>query len=111
MGKSVVYKNTSRQGKDLCFVLQTTEGRRKNQPVMKVKDWIVIYLIMLIPIVNIVMLFIWAFDKNINPNKSNWAKASLIWSAIVMVLYILLIAAFGASILALMQNTAGVSVY
>lgn len=83
----------------------------KQAPVMKVKDWIVIYLIMLIPIVNIVMLFIWAFDKNINPNKSNWAKASLIWSAIVMVLYILLIAAFGASILALMQNTAGVSVY
>ncbi|HXL01056.1 MAG TPA: hypothetical protein PLE90_06615 [Dysgonamonadaceae bacterium] len=66
---------------------------------------------MLIPIVNIVMLFIWAFDKNINPNKSNWAKASLIWSAIVIVLYILLIAAFGASFFALMQNTAGVSVY
>ncbi len=83
----------------------------KQAPVMKVKDWLIIYLIMLIPIVNIVMLFVWAFNENINPNKSNWAKASLIWLAIVMVLYILLIAAFGASIMALMQGTAGVSVY
>jgi hypothetical protein len=80
-------------------------------PVMKVKDWLIIYLIMIIPIVNIVMLFIWAFDKNINPNKSNWAKASLVWTAIGLILYILFLAAFWSSITDLMQSAAGVSVY
>lgn len=83
----------------------------RQAPIMKVKEWLIVYLIMIIPLVNIVMLFIWAFDKNINPNKANWAKASLIWTAIIMVLYILFFAAFGASILSFMQSNGGVSVY
>lgn len=60
-------------------------------PVMKVKDWIITYLIMLVPVVNIVFLFIWAFSEgNHNPNKVTWAKASLLWTAIVIVLYVIL---------------------
>lgn len=60
-------------------------------PVMKVKDWIITYLIMLVPVVNIVFLFIWAFSEgNHNPNKVTWAKASLLWTAIVLVLYVIL---------------------
>jgi len=58
---------------------------------MKVKDWIITYLIMLVPVVNIVFLFIWAFSEgNHNPNKVSWAKASLLWSAIILVLYFIL---------------------
>jgi hypothetical protein len=34
MGKTVVYKHASRQWKDLCFVLKTTERRRENQAVI-----------------------------------------------------------------------------
>lgn len=49
----------------------------KQAPVMKVKDWIIIYLIMLIPIVNIVMLFIWAFDKNSIPTNQTGQKRRL----------------------------------
>jgi hypothetical protein len=43
-------------------------------------------LIAAIPLVGFVMLFVWAFGSNENMNKSNWAKAALIWTAIVMVL-------------------------
>jgi hypothetical protein len=60
-------------------------------PVMKVKDWIITYLIMLVPVVNIVFLFIWAFSEgNHNPNKVSWAKASLLWIAVSLVLYFIL---------------------
>jgi uncharacterized membrane protein YdbT with pleckstrin-like domain len=56
-------------------------------PVMTVKDWMITILICAIPVVGIVMLFVWAFSSGNNPNKSNWAKAALIWAAIFMVLY------------------------
>ena len=54
--------------------------------VLTVKDWIITILITAIPLVGFIMLFVWAFGSNENPNKSNWAKASLIWLAVVMVL-------------------------
>ena len=54
--------------------------------VIKTGEWIVILLITSIPIVNIVMLFVWAFGSDTNPNKANWAKATLIWIAIILVI-------------------------
>lgn len=55
------------------------ETNVKTSSVMSVKDWIITFLIMCIPIVNIVMLFIWALsDDSTNENKKNWAKASLL---------------------------------
>jgi hypothetical protein len=58
--------------------------------VVSTKDWVLTYLIMIIPLVNIIMLFVWAFSTTENPNKSNWAKARLIWMAIGIALFILL---------------------
>jgi hypothetical protein len=60
-------------------------------PIMSVKDWIITFIIGIIPIVNIVMLFVWAFGGNANPNKRNYSKAALIIAAIGIVLYILFI--------------------
>jgi heme/copper-type cytochrome/quinol oxidase subunit 2 len=54
--------------------------------VLTLKDWMITILITAIPLVGFIMLFVWAFGSNENPNKSNWAKASLIWVAIAMVL-------------------------
>ena len=54
---------------------------------MSVKDWLITMLIMIIPIVNIVMLFIWGFG---NPDsRRNYARATLIWMAISFVLLII----------------------
>jgi len=58
-------------------------------PVMSVKDWLITTLICAIPVVGFVMLFVWAFGSEGNPNRANWAKASLIWMAIVFALVIL----------------------
>lgn len=53
-------------------------------------------LIMIIPIVNIIMMFVWAFGEG-NPSKQNYFKASLLWAAIILgiyaIIFIIIIAA------------------
>ena len=58
--------------------------------VMSTKDWIITLLITFIPVVGFVMLFVWAFGSGENPNKSNYAKAALIWTAIGIVLSVII---------------------
>ncbi|MBD3918494.1 hypothetical protein H8B09_06985 [Paenibacillus sp. PR3] len=70
--------------------------------VVSVKEWLIASLIMIIPIVNIIMMFVWAFGGNANPNKANYFKAALLMALIVLVLYIVLfvviIGSFAASL-------------
>ncbi|WP_260858044.1 hypothetical protein [Bacillus sp. FJAT-22090] len=47
---------------------------------MSVGEWLLTMLIMIIPIANIVMLFVWSFGSP-DPRR-NYARASLIWMAI-----------------------------
>lgn len=65
---------------------------------MTLKDWIITMIILCIPCVNIVMLFVWAFGSNTNPNKKTFCQASIIWALIWIVIYFVIIALFGASI-------------
>lgn len=60
----------------------------KNTQPMSVKDWLITFLIMLIPFVNLVMIFVWAFGSNVNLSKKNFFKAYLIILAIFIVLWI-----------------------
>jgi heme/copper-type cytochrome/quinol oxidase subunit 2 len=76
------------------------EIENENVPVISTGEWVLTYLIAAIPIVGLVMLFVWAFGSETNPNKANWAKAALIWTAIVIGIYIVFAMAFGAAILA-----------
>ena len=57
---------------------------------MTVGDWIVTYLLMIIPIANLVLLFIWAFGSDTKKSKKSWAKATLIFMAVGIVLSILI---------------------
>ncbi|MEF3356131.1 hypothetical protein PV403_23770 [Paenibacillus sp. GYB006] len=59
-------------------------------PVISVKSWMLVTFLMAIPLVNLIFLFIWAFSSSTNPNKSNYAKASLLWMAIGIVIYIVI---------------------
>jgi len=58
-------------------------------------DWIVTLIISMIPLVNLVMLLVWAFGSNTNPSKANWAKAYLAFIAILIVLYTVLFFVIG----------------
>lgn len=69
-------------------------------PVVSIKEWLITNLIMMIPLVNIVMMLVWAFGSNTNPNKANYFKAALILFAIVMVIYLVLAVVFFGSVAA-----------
>ena len=62
---------------------------------ISVGDWMITLLILAIPIVNLIMLFVWAFGGGTDYNKASFAKAALIWMAISIVLSILFIGALG----------------
>ena len=67
-------------------------------------EWLVTMLLMLIPCVNIVLMFVWAFSSKEKKSKSNYFKAALIFAAIVLVLYIILIAIFGVAITSMINS-------
>jgi len=74
-----------------------------NKAVMSLGDWIITLLVQMIPCVGLIMYFVWAFGDG-NENRKNFCRASLIFTAISLVLCILLIIIFGASILSVMDS-------
>jgi hypothetical protein len=60
---------------------------------MSVGNWIITMIVTAIPLVGFIMLFVWAFGSGTNLSKQNWAKAALIFYAIIIVLYFLFFAA------------------
>lgn len=73
---------------------------KKNQSVVSLGDWIVTMILMMIPFVNIIMLLIWAFSSNTPVSKANWAKASLIFMVIGIILMIFMWGTFAAAFMA-----------
>jgi hypothetical protein len=63
---------------------------------MSTKDWFITLLITYIPLLGLIMLLVWAFDSSTNLNKKNFAKASLIWVVIGILLAIIFFALFAS---------------
>lgn len=61
----------------------------ENRNVITVGDWIVTFILLAIPIINIVMPFIWAFSSSTPLSKKNYGKAILILWAVTFVILIL----------------------
>ena len=72
--------------------LRQLQKQYENRP-MSVADWVGSILLLLIPIANIVLLFVWAFGGNAPLSKRNWARAHLLILAVVFGLYIVIIVA------------------
>lgn len=53
-------------------------------------QWLITLIITMIPLVNIIMLLVWAFGSSAPASKQNWAKALLTLFVIVFVLSIAL---------------------
>ena len=58
---------------------------------MSLGDWILTYLLMCIPLVGIIMLFVWAFGGCDQPSKKTWAQATLVWAVVITVLWFVLL--------------------
>jgi len=61
-----------------------------------VGEWIITLIITGLPLIGLIMLFVWAFGSTTSTSKANWAKAALIIYAVLIVLGIL----FGGALLA-----------
>ncbi|MGE0931566.1 hypothetical protein [Peijinzhouia sedimentorum] len=75
----------------------------RNSP-LSVGDWFVTLLITFIPIVNVIMYFVWAFSDSTNHSKRNFAKAALLWVAIGIVLYTIFFMIMGVAFFGRMIN-------
>lgn len=64
---------------------------------VSIGEWIVTFILMYIPIVGIIMLFVWAFGDGTHPSKKTFAQAALIMALIFIVLWIVLIVVIGFS--------------
>lgn len=62
-------------------------GRRQIALQMTIGAWIITFLLLSIPLVNIVLIFVWAFDAK--SERRNFSRAYLIIVGIVFVLSIL----------------------
>lgn len=65
-------------------------------PVMSVTDWLITLLLLCIPIVSLVLLFVWGFGGDAPEEKRNWARAQLIIVAAETVLILVLSLLFGS---------------
>ena len=69
------------------------ESQKKEEPHLDtepitVGGYLIMFLIMCIPVVNLVVLLLWAFGKNGNVNRRNFSRAALVYIAIGIVLSI-----------------------
>jgi hypothetical protein len=69
-----------------------------------VGQYIVMFILLSIPLVNIIMLFVWGFGSSVNPNKKNFARASLIMAAIGIVLVVIFWGIIGSLMADLMYD-------
>lgn len=68
-------------------------GFSTNYKPMTMGDWLITFIIQAIPLVGIIMLFVWAFGDGTHPSKKTWAQASLVFALIMFILVIVFIAA------------------
>lgn len=54
--------------------------------VMTIGNWIVTFILLMIPIVNIIMLIIWALSNSVNRNRKSFAIAVIIIWAILFII-------------------------
>lgn len=57
---------------------------------LSVGQYILTFILLGIPLVNIILLFVWSFGSDVNLNKKNFCRATLIMGIIVTVLSIIL---------------------
>ncbi len=77
-------------------------GRGGSDP-LRVGQYIGMLLLMCVPILSIILLFVWSFGSSANLNKKNFARASLILGAIGLILFIV----FGAALSSIIGELLG----
>lgn len=66
-------------------------------------EYLILFLLTLVPVVNIILYLIWSFSSGVNVNRRNFCRAYLILSVIGLVLYFILIFAMAGLMMAGME--------
>ena len=74
---------------------------------MTIGEWMISLLVMLIPCVNIVMMFVWAFSHKEKKSKSNFFKAYLIFFGIMLVFMVVMMVVLGISVATAFDSMGG----
>ncbi|WP_057939544.1 hypothetical protein [Algoriphagus resistens] len=64
-------------------------------PPTSLGEWIIAVLVKRLPLIGLIMLIVWATDKNTDPEKAKWAKAELIVKLIIFAAAMIFIAIIG----------------
>ncbi|MGI6033942.1 MAG: DUF3862 domain-containing protein [Coriobacteriales bacterium] len=87
---------------------QEAPKQQDDDSTLTMGHWMLVLLLMAIPIVNIVMLFIWGFGAKAAPAKKNWARAQLIWMAIWIAVSLIFSGVIIAGITSAVLNSQGI---
>lgn len=74
------------------------------KPPISLGEWIISVLVKRIPLIGLIMLIVWATDKNTDPEKANWAKAELIVKLIIFAAVMILVAIIGFGVFSNFAN-------
>ncbi|MDK2964408.1 MULTISPECIES: hypothetical protein [Lacrimispora] len=89
------FNNESNQG------VQNAYSVDPNKSVMSLGEWLITLIVMIIPCVNVIMMFVWGFGNG-NENRKNFCRASLIMAVIQIILGVICYVVFAASFIAAM---------
>lgn len=79
-------------------MITTLDARSGQQAPVSVGNWLVTLLLASIPVVGFILLFVWAFGSDADPSKANWAKATLLWMLIGVILAGAFLLLFGSAL-------------
>ena len=83
--------------------MEVYDNYPKTKEPLSVGQWILTLFLLSLPIVNIVMLFVWAFGWH-KDERENFAKASLLWIVIGFIFVFLIIGCVGFAGMATLFN-------
>jgi hypothetical protein len=66
-----------------------TSSQAGQNSVLSTVEWFGTLIVLIVPILGIVLYFIWAFGSGVNPNRRNYCRAALILMAISVALGII----------------------
>lgn len=92
-------------GKPYQYQTDTGSYEEKEPSDMSIGRWLLTFLLCAIPVVNLIMLIIWAVGSNPKDAiRKNWARAQLIWMVIITVISTILFIAGGAVFLSVFTD-------
>lgn len=71
----------------------------KNTRTLGVGEWMITILFYLLPVLNIIMMIIWAFSSRGNVHRRNLSRACLLWILLLLLGFVVAITVAGYSIL------------